>query len=222
MEAKGMILGGALRTPRAAAIAGVVFAILLIVILVILRLAAQSNPIGPHAWLNNTGIVWVPRLVPFAGIAFLWLLGVARDRMGDNEDRFFATVFLGSGLLFTGLLFVASAIAAGILAEAAEGHNQTSMESWELSRKIAGVLLNNYAMRMAAIFMTSTATIGLRTRFMPRWLVYSGYVIATVLLLGIDFTQWVEVLFPIWVMLFSLDTLVVSFKGGRAPAIPAS
>src|SRR5271170_8379816 len=137
MEAKGMILGGALRTPRAAAIAGVVFAVLLIAILVILRLAAQANPIGPHAWLNDAGIAWVPRLVPFAGIAFLWLVGVIRDRIGQSEDRFFATVFLGSGLLFTAMLFVASGIAAGVLADAAEVHTQTSMETWELDRKIA-------------------------------------------------------------------------------------
>jgi hypothetical protein len=222
MKSEEMILGSALRTPRAAAIAGVVFAVLLIVILVLLRLAAQTEPVGSHAWVNNAKIAWVPRLVPFAGIAFLWLLGVARDRMGDHEDRFFATVFLGSGLLFTAMLFVASGIAAGVLADAAEAHTQASMETWELSQKIAAILLNSYAMRMAAVFMMSTATIGLRTRFMPRWLVFSGYLIATVLLLGIDLTRWVEVLFPIWVMLFSLDTLVVSLRGERTPALPAS
>lgn len=42
-------------------------------------------------------------LVPFAGIAFLWFIGVLRDRVGVAEDRFFATVFLGSGLLFVGM-----------------------------------------------------------------------------------------------------------------------
>jgi hypothetical protein len=30
--------------------------------------------------------------VPFAGIAFLWFIGVLRDRLGEFEDRFFATV----------------------------------------------------------------------------------------------------------------------------------
>src|SRR5271154_1642224 len=222
MEPERMILGGALRTPRAAAVAGVVFAVLLLVILVRLRLAAQSAPNGSPVWLNDAGIAWIPRLVPFAGIAFLWLVGVIRDRIGQSEDRFFATVFLGSGLLFTAMLFVASGIAAGVLADAAEVHTQASMETWELHRKIAGVLLNNYAMRMAAVFMMSTATIGFRTRFMPRWLVFSGFLIALVLLLGIDVNRWVEVLFPIWVLLFSLETLIVSFKGGRKPALPAS
>jgi len=43
--------------------------------------------------------------LPFAGIAFLWFIGVLRDRLGELEDRFFATVFLGSGLLFLAMLF---------------------------------------------------------------------------------------------------------------------
>lgn len=223
MEPERLILGGgALRTPRAAAIAGVVFGVLLTVILVLLRLAAQSEQSGTHQWLSNAGVAWAPRLVPFAGIAFLWLIGVVRDRIGQREDRFFATVFLGSGLLFTAMLFVASGIAAGILADAAEAQAHASMETWELDRKIAAVILNSYAMRMAAVFMMSTATIGFRTRFMPRWLVFSGLLIAIVLLLGIDVTRWVEVLFPLWVLLFSLDTLVASFKGQRVPAVPAN
>jgi len=41
-------------------------------------------------------------LAPFAGIAFLWFIAVVRNLIGDREDRFFATVFLDSGLLFVG------------------------------------------------------------------------------------------------------------------------
>ena len=54
-------------------------------------------------------------LVPFAGIAFLWFIGVLRDRLGEREDRFFATVFLGSGLLFLAMLFISAAVAGGII-----------------------------------------------------------------------------------------------------------
>lgn len=222
METEATMVRNALRTPRAAAIAGVVFSVLLATIMVNLRLAAESVPSGSHAWLTNRGVVWAPRLVPFTGIAFLWLIGVVRDRIGKSEDRFFATVFLGSGLLFTALLFVASGIAQAILADAADAHTQTPMATWELGRKIAALLINSYAMRMAAVFMISTATIGLRTRFMPRWLAISGIVIAAILLLGIGLTKWVEVLFPLWVLLFSLDTLVFSFKGARTAAVPGN
>ena len=55
-------------------------------------------------------------LVPFSGIALLWFIGVIRDRIGEREDRFFATVFLGSGLLFIAMLFAAAAVLGGLIA----------------------------------------------------------------------------------------------------------
>ena len=54
--------------------------------------------------------------MPFAGISFLWFIGVVRDGLGSFEDRFFASVLLGSGLLFLAMMFVATAIAAGLVA----------------------------------------------------------------------------------------------------------
>jgi hypothetical protein len=54
-------------------------------------------------------------LLPFAGIAFLWFIAVVRDRLGQREDRFFGTVFLGSGLLFVAMMFNAAAAAGGII-----------------------------------------------------------------------------------------------------------
>jgi hypothetical protein len=54
-------------------------------------------------------------LVPFVGFAFLWFIGVLRDRLGEFEDRFFSTVFLGSGLLFLAMLFASAALAGGII-----------------------------------------------------------------------------------------------------------
>ncbi|MEG9435439.1 hypothetical protein JAO29_04580 [Edaphobacter sp. HDX4] len=212
MEHDVVIMRNALRTPRAAAIAGVIFAVLLTTILVSLRLAAGSQLVGSRAWLTDPRIAWALRLVPFAGIAFLWLIGVVRDRIGQSEDRFFATVFLGSGLLFTALLFVASGITEAIVTDAATAQTKTSLETWELALKIASLIMNSYAMRMAAVFMVSTATIGLRTRFIPRWLAISAITIAIVLLVGIEVTRWVALLFPLWVLMFSLDTLVLSFK----------
>jgi hypothetical protein len=46
---------------------------------------------------------------------FLWFIGVLRDRLGELEDRFFATVFFGSGLLFLAMLFASAAVAGGII-----------------------------------------------------------------------------------------------------------
>jgi len=56
-------------------------------------------------------------LAPLAGITFLWFIAVVRDRMGQQEDRFFASVFLGSGLLFIAMYFAAIGVAVGLLSE---------------------------------------------------------------------------------------------------------
>src|SRR5881409_1945731 len=112
----------ALKTPRAAAVAGIIFSVLFTASIVLIRLALPEELSGTNtaAWLQgNTATVSLAlTLVPFAGIAFLWFMGVVRDRIGDREDRFVATVFLGSGLLFVAMLFVAAAVAGGLFAAA--------------------------------------------------------------------------------------------------------
>src|SRR5271165_4508231 len=106
-----------LRTPKAAAIAGVVFSLLTLASFGLLWRAIPAEPQASGAWLatNANEVALALNLIPFGGIAFLWFIGVIRDRLGRREDRFFATVFFGSGLLFLGTLFLASATAGGIL-----------------------------------------------------------------------------------------------------------
>lgn len=197
----------ALKTPRAAAIAGIAFSVLLGVSLLIIRIALPASPSEAGPWLTDPGLknaaLFALNLVPFAGIAFLWFIGVLRDRMGAREDRFFATVFLGSGLLFIALLFVDVAITAGLL-----GAPSVNNELWRFGHSVMA-LLTAYALKMAAVFMFSTATITLRTAFMPRWLGWLGYAIAAILLLGAGLVPWLELLFPVWTLLVSMHVLLV-------------
>ena len=106
-----------LRTPRAAAVAGVVFSLLTLTSFGLLWGAIPADPQASGGWLaaNTAEVTLALNLIPFAGIAFLWFVGVVRDRLGPREDRFFATVFLGSGLLFLGMLFVAAAVVGAML-----------------------------------------------------------------------------------------------------------
>jgi hypothetical protein len=205
-----------LRTPRAAAVSGVVFAILLAVAMVLTRLATLSDSNDASAWLANANVTLALKLVPFSGIAFLWFIGVLRDRIGQREDRFLATVFLGSGLLFLAMLFISVGIVLGVLADAdatrPRAPSEAQVLSWSLSRGIAAAILHTYAMRMAAVFTMSTANIGYRTRFIPRGLAISGYLVAGILLVGIDFTRWVELLFPAWILVLSVNTLIEGLK----------
>ena len=205
-------------TPRAAAVAGVVFAVLLTIVLVLLRTATGLG--DGSAWLADAErrrlVVLALNLVPFTGIAFLWFIGVVRDRLGPREDKFLATVSLGSGLLFVAMLFVAAAIAAAAVVAA-----ETAPFSG-FGRRIGGIVLHVYAMRMAAVFTVSTATIGLRTGLVPRWLVVIGYAVAIVLLCAVDVTHAVELLFPLWILLFSIDTLVHRAAADDPLRAPAS
>ncbi len=214
--------GAELRTPRAAAVAGIVFAVLLGTALVLLRLAVSGS--AATQWLGNhrqRAIVAIAlNLVPFAGIAFLWFIGVARDRIGALEDKFFATVFLGSGLLFVAMLFVDAAVAGGVLVYATVHTPAPSREVLVVSRQITYSLLNVFAMRMAAVFTISAVTMSLRLGIIPRWLGILGYATAFVLLVTIGITPWVTLLFPLWILLFSIDTLITNMRSPRpAPGI---
>jgi hypothetical protein len=202
--------GSPLRTPRAAAVAGIIFSVLMITALTLLRLSAPSHPGAGSQWLTDSGkrtaVAVALNLVPFAGIAFLWFIGVLRDRIGEREDRFFATVFFGSGLLFVAMLFVAAAVSGGLIANASSSLPDGS--TLALGRTITSSLLNVYAMRMAAVFTLTTVTIARRTEIVSRWLTLAGLACALALLVGIGISPWVELLFPAWILALSLDILV--------------
>ena len=201
-----------LRTPRAAAVAGIVFSLLLISSLVLLRVSTPADPAEAGAWLTDPGrraaVAIALNLVPFAGIAFLWFIGVLRDRIGVREDRFFATVFLGSGLLFVGMLFVAAAVAGGVIG-ASRPSGPPGTGTLALGRNVTSILLNVYSMRMAAVFTLTTVTIARRTGIASRWLVFAGLATALVLLVGVGFSAWVELLFPAWILALSIDIIAV-------------
>jgi hypothetical protein len=217
--------GSPLRTPGAAAVAGIVFSAFLITALVLLRLSVPAHPGVPGRWLTDsrrrTAVVIALNLVPFAGIAFLWFIGVIRDRIGGREDRFFATVFLGSGLLFVGMLFVAAAVAGGVFA-AASGSGLPGAGTLAVGRDATAILLNVYTMRMAAVFTLTTVTIARRTRIVSRWLEVTGVATALVLLVGIGISAWVELLFPAWILALSIDILAARPRGSADSTSTAS
>jgi len=201
-----------IRTPRAAAVAGIMFSLLLFAVFVLIRQAVPDNPRDAGDWLTNgskrNGVVMALNLLPFAGIAFLWFIAVARDRIGDREDRFFATVFLGSGLLFTAMLFVAAASASGLLSVGSSTAPPAGV--WSYGRRATFVVLTIYAMRMAAVFTISTTSIFSRLGLAPRWLVLFGYATGAVLLVSSGLVPWLEIIFPAWVLVLSIHILVAT------------
>jgi hypothetical protein len=195
-----------LKTPRAAALAGVVFALLFGAVIVLIRLRMPEGMKNSSAWLSNnhTGIMTAAVLMPFAGISFLWFIGVVRDGFGEYEDRFFASVFLGSGLLFLAMMFVATAVASGLVSsDTGVVDAAAHAEVIDLGKMVVLATTKTYAIRMAAVFMISAATIWLRTGLMPKWLALVTYLVAIAILATSDLSMWVTMAFPAWVLVVS-------------------
>jgi hypothetical protein len=205
-----------LTPPRGAAIAGVIFSLLLIVALALVRYAVPADPSLAGTWLTEPGhkdaVRFALILVPFAGIAFLWFIGVIRNRLGQLEDQFFATVLLASGLLFVAILFVAAAVASALIESVAAGNIDS--QTYHFGRFLIDTLTNLFAMKMAAVFMISACTIGLRTATFPRWIAFLGYACALVLLVVIANWRWITLVFPLWMLLVSAYILLAEFRSG--------
>lgn len=199
-----------LSTPRAAAVAGVLFALLFAAALVLIRTSIPEHPEIGTSWIESgRGKIHVAALLlPFAGIMFLWFIGVVRDGFGSYEDKFFSSVFIGSGLLFLAMLFAASAVGVALstsnsLATDAAAH----AEVVAFGQVLMMTLTKTYALRMAAVFMMSLATIWLKTGLMPRWLVVTTYAVVAAVLLSADVSMWIALAFPAWVMVVSVFVL---------------
>jgi len=226
MTQQGVITRSGLRTPKAAAIAGIVFSVLLTTSQLLIWLSIPLDPsesardVISHAKTISLAL----NLLPFAGIAFLWFIAVVRDRLGALEDRFFATVFLGSGLLYLAMSFTSGAIAGGlirVLRNAPDSIVQTG--AYALGRAEIQEAMNVYGTKAAGVFMFSTSTILLRTGIVQRWIAFLGFALAITLLLSIGAIEWIPVVFPAWVFLISADILVQNLSGkSRALAEPAA
>ena len=198
------------RGRRSAAVAGIVFGVLLLAALTMVRLALSDTDIDSlRSDPSRRALIGLSlNLVPFAGIAFLWFIGVVRDQLGEVEDRLFSTVFLGSGLLFLAMLFVGSVTTSTVLSLVSA--QNASAELFDYGRVTTQGLISVYALRMAAVFTLSVSTVGMRTGALPRWVAYSGYVVALGLMVAAGEHKWVQLVFPAWVLMVSVVILATS------------
>lgn len=214
--------GRRLTSPRAAALAGVLFAVLFTTALALIRSALPETVTPTDDWLTgaaatrlNIGV----SLVPFAGIAFLWFMGVIRDRFKDAEDQLFSLVFIGSGLLFLAMLFVSAALAGGIVVTASVLTDEEGRSTViTFGRSVMLQVSNVYALRMAGVLLISVATMWLRTGVMPRWVAFATYAVALVLLLVTTLSLWATLIFPVWVFGVSVLILVQNYRRRDAGA----
>ena len=206
--------GRQLRAPWAASVAGILFSVLFTLSLLLLRSAPLYNATDAElaatfaAGEDLPAVIGALYLAPFAGIAFMWFIAVIRDQIGEREDRFFATVFFGSGLLFVALLFVAAAVASiPLVAYRYLQLGPPTAAEMDTTRSLSYALLFAFSSRAAAVFLFATATIGVRTGTFPRWFGRTGYALGVIMLLVVTVFDLVVLLFPAWVAVVSLFIL---------------
>jgi len=205
-----------LRSPRAAAIAGILFSLLLMTSMILFRKIGTVAPAEiSRDWLetsaNSASLALA--LVPFAGIAFLWFTGVIRDWLGDREDKLFATVFWGSGLIFVALMFVWAATLGAIFGSyTAAADRLIDDDVYIFGVTFMNEIIGNYTLRMAGVYMLSIGSLWARARVMPRWLT----IITTIVALGFLFfagpIREARYIFPGWVLLVSVYILVSNYR----------
>ena len=206
-----------LTTPRSAAIAGVISGGLFLVSFILIRIAFPDVPANMPAWVKDQAhvISIALQMVPFAGIAYLWFMGVARDRLGKREDQFFATVFLGSGLLYLAMTFVGTTLGAGLLSLYAQDESILGSTIYTYNLVVITQIFNIYSLRMAAVFMISAATMWIRTGVMVRWLAILTYVLALLLLVAGGLNMWTTIIFPLWMILVSVLIFFANYRHQR-------
>ncbi len=209
----------AFAAPRAGAVAGILFAVLFGVSVVLIRLSVPANLADMSAWTTsmlNRGALAL-RLIPFAGIFFLWFVAVVRDRLGTSEDKFFATVTLGSALIFVTLTLASSAIAGGLFVSLLNGGSEALPAGVYLFvRSAADEAFNIYAVKMAGVFMLSLGTLWRKTGVMPRPLSYLTYILALAMLIAFSLSLWLLLIFPAWVLLVSVYILLTKLHPKEA------
>jgi hypothetical protein len=203
-----------LRSIEAAAIAGLVFAVTSTIAMALLgsspNLSAQDSEIvvwysdAANRALLTTGL----SLSIVSSISFLWFVAVIRRRVGDREDQFFATVFLGSGILLTAIMLTGTAALAtpAITVDLANGRVPDASTLNAMSG-LGTTLILVVLLRIQAVFVVSTSTLTLRSHAFSRWLSYLGYGIALVMFLIPILTEPVGLAFPIWVGILSIALL---------------
>jgi len=204
------------RSPRSAALAGIVFSLLMITSMVLLYGSATVDlvDVGPgwlESWSGAASVVLV--LVPFAGIAFLWFTGVMRDLMGNLEDKFFSTVFLGSGIILVVMMYVWAATVGAVFGiHALAARVSIDRDIYLYGLVFMNQIIGNYFLRMAAVYMLSINSLWTRTKVVPRWLIIVTFVVGLGFLLFAGSIREARFLFPTWVLLTSVYILILNYR----------
>jgi hypothetical protein len=210
---------------RMSALAGIVFAALFVVAMVLVQRAPTLRDPDPvyEAFYAGGGDALATlglTVVPFAGIALLWHLSATRAMFQAVPRQFSpvqAWLQMAAGLLFLCMMFVGSA-AVGAVALLGV-FEVTPLPPPDVARALAAVgygLLFVFGVRVAGMYMITTIGMAASAGLLPRWLAVIGYLAAAFLLVGTTYHPLVLLVFPAWVVIVSI---VLLLRAGRSTAL---
>ena len=203
-----------LRSIEAAAIAGILHSVLLIVAMTILLatpdITASQREIEAFyrdAGFENRGLIAF-NLVVFSMIGFIWFVAVIRHRIGAREPRFFASIFFGGGVLYAALTLAGAALLAAPLVLLEVGGQAPDPAVAAVTRTTGVIILAGAVPRVQALVVFSTATLSRITDTLPRWIILLSYLVGLALFVTVTFFTPGIYLFPAWVALVSVAILI--------------
>ncbi len=200
-----------LRSIESAAVAGIVYSGLTVWALSVFSQVPDFGLSDAELteWFTNTDLVLGLNLAAISSIAFLWFVAVVRRRIGDQEDRFFSTVFTGSATLYLAVWLVgASLLAAPAIALNLQPDGRITQGTGTLAAGSGAALIVVVAPRFQAVFVIITSALILRTGVLPRWLAILGYLVGAALLVVPTVTSYLGIGLPAWVLVVSVTTLM--------------
>jgi len=204
------------RSPRTAAFAGMGYSILMITGML---LASNITSVRLEdvtlefleSWSRTVSLILY--MIPIAGLLFLWFTGVIRERLGEFEDRFFSTLFFGSGIIQVVLLFIWGSIFGALMASKnliAAG--LTDSRIYIFGFALMNEIIGNYALRMAGVYMTAINALFSKTGLMPRWLSIINYILAMGFIFAAERFRESRYIFPAWVFVMSVYVLILNLR----------
>jgi hypothetical protein len=146
-------------------------------------------------------------IMPFAGIAFLWFIVALRMWISGSARRvdvLFSNIQLVSGILFIALFFASASAFAAMAASVEYAGADVDPVVARQFPLYGSTILFIFAMRMAAMFIFTTSTIGRNAGILPAWYTWAGYVVGIFLLLSATFSRALVLVFPLWVLILCL------------------
>jgi magnesium-transporting ATPase (P-type) len=204
------------RAASLTAIVGIVFALLFILAFVLMAQVPNSKATDQEIIdYYSSGASSVPVIVglyvlPFGGIAFLWFIVTLRMWEAASARRLNAlqsNLQLVSGILFVALFFVGAATSSVVAVSAQYAEGGIDPGASRQFSTLGSTLIIFFSMRMAAMFVFTTSSLGRSAGILPRWFGLVGFGVGLFLLLSAAFTPVLVLSFPAWVLALCLILL---------------